>query len=124
LVHEPSEAEHWHNLQRVLDAVERSGMTLRKDKCQFGKREIKFLGHVISREGIKPDPEKIKAITEMSPPTTRKVARRFIGMVNYLAKFSCETAELLAPINAITGKAQQDAFEKVKIMLSQAAGAL
>ena len=59
---------------------------------------------------------------------TRKETRRFIGMVTYLAKFSRETAELLALINAITGKArewvwdlaQQDAFEKVKIMLSQA----
>jgi len=128
LVHGPSEAGHWRNLQSVLSAIKRSGMMLRKDKCEFGKEEIKFLGHVISREGIKPDPEQIKAITEISPPTTRKEARRFIGMVNYLAKFSRETADLLAPINAITGKAsewvreqaQQNAFERVKTMLSQA----
>ena len=68
LVHWPSEAEHWRNLRSVLSAIKRSDMTLRKDKCEFGKQEIKFLGHVISREGIKPDREKIKAITEMSPP--------------------------------------------------------
>jgi len=107
LVHGPSEAGHWRNLRSVLSAIKRSGMTLRVDKCELGKQEIKFLGHIISREGIKPDPEKIKAITEMSPPTTRKEAHRFIGMVNYLAEFSREIADLLAPINAITGKVSE-----------------
>jgi len=128
LVHGPSETDHWQNLRRALEAIERSSMTLWKDKCEFGKKEIKLLGHVISREGIKPDPVKIKAIRDMSPPTTKKEARRFIGMVNYLAKFSRETAGLLASINAVTGSAsewvwenaQQNAFEEVKVLLLKA----
>ena len=50
LVHGPSEAQHWKNLQNVLFAIKRSAMVLRKDKCEFGKQEIKFLGHVISEK--------------------------------------------------------------------------
>ena len=112
----------------MLERIERSGMTLKKEKCEFGKSEIKFLGHVISSTGIKPDPEKIKAILEILPPTSKTEARRFTGMINYLSKFSNKIAELCAPIYAISGtrsvwmwdKVQQEAFEKIKLELSKA----
>ena len=63
-------------------------MTLRKTKCAFGCTEVRFLGHLVSSSGIKPEPGKIKAIVEMKPPRSTKEARRFTGMVNYLMKFN------------------------------------
>lgn len=120
--------EHWSRLRDVLNRIQNSGMTLRKDKCEFGSHEVKFLGHVISACGIKPDPDKVKAIREMNPPTNKKEARRFIGMVNYLNKFSSKLAELCVPIFSIMGKksewlwsdVQQKAFDDIKSVLSEA----
>jgi hypothetical protein len=127
LVYGVNEKEHWARLRTVLQCISRSGMTLRKEKCEFGCREVKFLGHIISGVGVKPDPDKIKAIVDMCAPTTKKEARRFLGMVNYLSKFSSKLAELCAPINALTGSKsswwwgedQQVAFDKIKIEMSR-----
>ena len=64
--------EHDSRLATVLSKVEAAGMTLNKDKCAFGVTEVKFLGHVLSKKGIKVDPEKEKAIREMPPPQRPK----------------------------------------------------
>ena len=88
LVYGRDEGEHEERLQRVLQRLERSGMTLNEDKCQFRVKEILFLGHLITEEGIRPDPNKIKAISEMQPPRNRKELKSFLGMVNYLSRFS------------------------------------
>ena len=66
--------KHWQNLQAVLERIQNSGMTLRKDKCEFGKNEIKFLGHIVGSDGIRADPSKIEAITEMKPPGCKNEA--------------------------------------------------
>ena len=120
--------EHWQRLYEVLKRIENSGMTLKKEKCEFGRSEIKFLGHVISGVGVKPDPEKVRAILEILPPTTKTEAKRFTGMINYLSKFSSKISELCAPIYAVSGsrsiwmwdRVQQEAFEKIKLELSKA----
>ena len=120
--------EHWSRLREVLGKIRRSGMTLRKDKCEFGKSEIKFLGHLVSAAGIKPDPGKVEAVLGLKSPVNKTEARRFTGMVNYLSKFSSELAELCTPIYKVSGSRsqwywgpdQEQAFEKVKIALSKA----
>ena len=102
-------------------------MTLKKEKCEFGVTEIKFLGNVVCLEGVKLDPEKAKTIMSISPPTTKKEAKRFLGMVNYLNKFSSKLAELCSPIYETTNSSpfywgidQQTAFEEIKVELSSA----
>ena len=109
----------------MLQAIEKSGVTLKLAKCEFGCSSVKFLGHVVSGEGISPDPDKVKAIKDMSPPTCKKEARRFMGMVNYLGKFSSNLAKYSSPIYAISGSAsewywgpdQQSAFNSIKTEL-------
>ena len=126
LVYGKNANEHWYRLSKVLKRIEKSGVTLSKEKCEFGTSEVKFLGHVVSSVGIKPDPDKIKAIVDMKPPSTKTEARRFTGMVNYLMKFSSKLAELCSPIHEVTGNksewfwgpVQQDAFEQVKQEIS------
>lgn len=55
--------EHWQNLRQVLQSLRKAGLRLNKAKCVLGVTELKFLGHIISVDGIQPDPGKIKAIT-------------------------------------------------------------
>ena len=87
-----------------------------------------FLGHVISSNGIELDPEKVKAIADLPPPTNMQEVRTFLGMVNQLSKFSDHLAdetksirELLLKGNQWTwGNAQHKAFEQIKVDLAKA----
>jgi len=122
LVYGNTPSQHWARLKKVLNRISKNGMTLRKEKCEFGCTEVKFLGHLISAMGIKPDPDKISAIMDMKKPSNKTEARRFTGMVNYLMKFSDKLAELCAPIYSVSGQKsewfwgpdQQEAFDNVK----------
>ena len=114
---------HWRRLRDVLKRICESGMTPNKEKCQFGVQSVQFLGHIVSGNGVQPDPSKVKAIVEMQAPTNKLETR---GMVGYLSKFSKNISELCSPIYAIMGKKsewywgveQQRAFEGVKVELS------
>jgi len=127
LVYGKTAEEHWDRLREVLVRIEKSGMTLKKEKCEFGCTEIKFLGHLVSNTGIKPDPAKVEAILGLTPPTSKKEARRFSGLVNYLSKFSSKIAGICTPIYAVSGanaewywgSEQQKAFQDIKTELSQ-----
>ena len=79
--------QHWTRPQEVLKRIREAGMTLRKDKCQFGMPSVKVLGHVISAEGVRLNPDKVQAICNFPPPANKR-ERRLMGMVNYLSKFS------------------------------------
>ena len=127
LVFGRNSTEHWKRLRLVLDRIRKSGMTLKKEKCEFGVTEVKFLGHLVSVQGIKPDPDKVAVILALTPPTCKREARSLMGMVNYLNKFSKKLAEISGPIYAVTGTSdfvwgpdQNSAFEKIKVEISQA----
>ena len=87
--------EHNSNLKEVLDTVEQSGLKLNKSKCEFRKEEIGYFGHRVGKNGIKPDPEKVKETVELSPPTNASELRRVLGMVNYLGKFLSDLSSVL-----------------------------
>ncbi|KAJ8340687.1 hypothetical protein SKAU_G00353200 [Synaphobranchus kaupii] len=93
LVFRASREEHDDRLHKVLERLQGEGLTL-NDKCQFSVDQVTFLGHVISARGIEADPDKIKAISEMPLPKDVAEVRRFMGMVNYVGKFSPHIAEL------------------------------
>ena len=103
------------------------GITLNKDKCEFAKNSITFLGHVINSDGISPDPKKTSAISSMKQrPANVSELRRFLGMVNQLGKFSPNIAELSQPLRELHstktvwawGPSQTDAFNKLKHKLT------
>lgn len=95
-------------------------------KCEFSKSSIKFLGQIVDGDGIKPDPEKVKAITEMKEPTSATEVRRFLGMANQLSKFTPNLAEKTKPLRDLLSKknqwlwgdGQQQAFQEIKQELS------
>ncbi len=62
------------------------GIKLNLSKYHTGQHEVKFLGHVVSKNGIKPDPENVEAVSKMKPPTNVKETRRFLGIAGFYRK--------------------------------------
>ena len=81
LVYGATQAEHNTNLEAVLKRIEEAGNTLNREKYSFSQNSIKFPGHIIETSGIRPDPDKIKAIRNMPEPNNVPELRRFLGMV-------------------------------------------
>lgn len=130
LVFGADKRQHDERLQQVLDRLERAGVTLNREKCEFGVTTVKFLGVLVKPDGIYPDPSKVQAITEMAPPQDVSAVRRFLGMVNHVGRFLPNVSQVTAPIRALLGKAvawmwgpeQQHAFEQLKALLTSGQG--
>ena len=122
-------AEHNQRVEAVLKCIQGAGVTLNKDKCEFGKSRLSFLGHIIDQDGIHADPAKTTAILNMSSPTSVPELRRFMGMINQLGKFTPNLAELTQPLRELLSKksqwllgtAQISSFERIKKELSKPA---
>ena len=85
LIHVPTQDAHDTRVQQVLERLQASSITL-NDKCEFSKRRIKFLGHIISDKRVEIDPDKIKAVQDFPRPSTVTELQRFHGMVNRAAR--------------------------------------
>ena len=85
-------------MEAVLNSIEDNGVTLNIDKCEFAKKKIQFLGHLISKDGIQADPSKVEAITQMEAPTKSSELRRFLGMVNQMGKYLPNLAQTSTPL--------------------------
>ena len=90
--------EHDSRLTAVLKRIQAAGVTLNKEKCEFAKTKLIFVGHIVDHQGIKADPEKTAAIKEMSRPENVNELRRFLGMINQMGKFLCNLAQLTPPL--------------------------
>ena len=89
-----------------MKRLEAAGVTLNSDKCKFGRDRVKFLGHLIDREGIRANPEKTSAILQMEAPTNVTELCRFLGMVNQLGKFSARISKLSQPLRELLSTKQ------------------
>ena len=93
-------------------------MKLNKDKCIFGAKELPFLGHVMSQDGVKPDPRKVEEITELPVPTSKVELQRFLGLVNYLGKFILNHSHETAPYINFFEKMRSFSCRNHSLMLS------
>ena len=87
IVHAKTEVKHDQHLHSVLERCEKINLTLNKEKCVFKCKEVTYIGHKLTRDGIKPDDNKVRAINEMPAPSDKKGVERLLGTVNYLGKF-------------------------------------
>ena len=95
-------ADHDKAVYDVLQWCQDVNLKLNKEKCHFRCTSIPFLGEVVLRERVQPDPWKIKALTKMPAPKNKKELQAFLGIINYLAKFSPGTAEVCKPLHKLT----------------------
>ena len=91
-------ANHDRNLLDFLERCKEKGLRLSADKFQLRQQEVRFIGHVASGEGLKIDPLKVQAVSEMPAPTDGAAVLRCLGMVQYLAKFMPHLSDLVLPI--------------------------
>ncbi|GFW09843.1 retrovirus-related Pol polyprotein from transposon opus [Trichonephila clavipes] len=83
IITSPSFTEHIDHLNQVFTLLRDAGLILNKDKCHFTRDKLKYLGLIISKDGIKTDDNKVKAITEMKPPKNNKEVSKFLGMAGW-----------------------------------------
>ena len=104
LIFSPSFELHLKHIETVFQRLSEAGLKLRPDKCHFGRRNVHYLGHVIDKTGISPDPAKIKAVSEYPTPPTLKDLRAFLGLSGYYRRFIRNYAHMALPLYSQTKK--------------------
>lgn len=129
LVYSETPEQHRQLLETVLKTLEKHSFYAKLSKCEFYKQELKFLGHIVSTEGIKVDPKKVEAVQIWPVPKNQKDIRSFLGLANYFRRFIQGYARMASPlnrqlrasVNKITwGAEQQTAFDSIKHALTHA----
>jgi len=118
---------HLVDVIEVLKRLQKAGMQVKPEKCKWFQSAITYLGFLITREGIKPQPDKIQGILDMQRPTTQKSVRRFVGILNFYRDLYPKRAKTLAPLTDLCGQKQklireskhEEAFQKMKTILAQ-----
>ena len=107
LVFSNSKDEHYRKLSEVLDKIEKAGLKINPGKCHFLKEEIKFLGHIVNRKGVKTDPAKTEAIQLFERPKCVKNLRSFLGICNYYRRFIKEYAHKARALEEMCGQKEK-----------------
>lgn len=93
-----TQEEHDSALKRVMDALKAANFTINAEKSRFNVREIEFLGRKLNSEGIQPPSEALRAIRDLSVPTTKKEMHSFLGLVSYFRSFVPNFVDRTAPL--------------------------
>ncbi|KAL0200588.1 hypothetical protein M9458_003775, partial [Cirrhinus mrigala] len=94
--------EHLERLQLAFDRLREHGLKLKPSKCQLVRKEVQYLGHLVSAEGIRTDPEKISKVKDWERPTNRMEVLRFLGFVGYYRRYVKGYSNLAAPLYRLT----------------------
>lgn len=95
---------HLRNIAAVLTRLLNAGLKVNPAKCQFFKREVTFLGHVVSNHGISPDPNKTIKIAAWPTPSSQQQLQQFLGLASYYRRFICDFASISRPLHRLTEK--------------------
>ena len=117
-----NEEEHDRNLILFLETTRKNGLVLNKKKLQFKKEEVSFFGHRWNSTGISPDPKKTESILKMQFPTDKENMHSFLGLVNFLNRYTPKLAELCSPLRKLIlkdshyspGDPEHAAFDAIK----------
>ena len=120
--------QHDERLRQVLDRCRKRNLKLYREKCHIRVSEVHYVGHVLSADGVKPDPKKVEAILTMPTPANREGLQRFLGAVTYLSKFIPNMSQKSAPLRQLLqkdvewswGQVEDDAFTSLKTAISSA----
>jgi hypothetical protein len=120
--------DHLKNLEEVLKRLKYSGLTLSSKKCHLFQKEVQYLGHVVSGNGVAVDQQKVKAVQEWPIPNNLHELRSFLGLCTYYRRYVPGFASIAKPLTRLTeGQRRyswdeecQEAFQKLKNALTNA----
>ena len=99
--YEEAVKDHDNKLVSLLEPCRSKGIKLNSRKLLVRRNQVSFMGHVITSDGLKPDPAKVEWIQKMPIPSDKQAVRRFLGMVNYLQRFSPKLSAVTAPLREL-----------------------
>lgn len=128
VIHGRSLKEHQERLAQILERIRKSGLKLQPNKCQFLRKETIYLGHVITEDGIKPDPSKLDVVKNYPVPKKAKDLQSFLGLAGYYRKFIKNFSYIARPLTQLLKKdaefrwtdQEQEAFQILKEKLTSA----
>ena len=120
--------QHFERLSEVLIRLKEAGLNLKPSKCELLKPEVLFLGHIVSKEGIHPNPKLIEDVVNWDVPCNVKDVQQFLGLCNYYRRFIHKFSDIASPLTQLTKKEVkfvwdsrcQRSFEKLKQVLCEA----
>ena len=124
LIYSKTLHEHMHHVESVLNVLRQNKLYCKQEKCEFLRKEVKFLGYLVGDEGLKVDPAKVEAVQTWPIPTNVRDVRSFLGFVGFYRKFIKDHSNICTPLSELTktadgakfewNAAAQEAFEKMK----------
>ncbi|GFT49814.1 retrovirus-related Pol polyprotein from transposon 412 [Trichonephila clavipes] len=104
--------EHLQNIRKVLSKLSDANLKLNPSKCKFFQKEVNYLGHIISAEGVRTDPEKVSAVKNWKRPKTLRELRSFLGLCTYYRKFVKGFSNIARPLHKLTESKQKFQWTK------------
>jgi len=110
IINSDTKEEHFEHIRRVLRILAEEGVYLKMMKISAFQPQLEYLGHIISREGIRKDPKKVEAILKCKDPINKKQVRQILGKANYLGKFIANMADITGPMSKVTSSSDKVPF--------------
>ena len=104
IIFSKNEEEHLKHIEIIFQKLKEAGLKLKESKCDFFKKEIHYLHHLISDKGIYPLPEKLDTIQNIPKPRNPKEIKQFLGLCGYYRKFVPHFADISRPLAKLTGQ--------------------
>ncbi|GFV75481.1 retrovirus-related Pol polyprotein from transposon 412 [Trichonephila clavipes] len=104
--------EHLQNIRKVLSKLSDANLKLNPSKCKFFQKEVNYLGHIISAEGVRTDPEKVSAVKNWKRPENLRELRSFLGLCTYYRKFVKGFSNIARPLHKLTESKQKFQWTK------------
>lgn len=106
VIYASSLTEHNRKFNKLAERLRNANLRLQPDKCEFLRKEVSYLGHTISEQGIKPDPNKISAVKNFPRPKNAKNIKQFLGLAGYYRRFLPKFSNTVKPLTALLQKDQ------------------
>lgn len=118
-------SEHIDHLTQLLEAIKREGFRLKFTKCTFASDSVKYLGHIIHNNTVRPVRDNLVSIKDFPIPKTQKNVRQFLGKINFYHEYIPKSSVILEPLHNLLRKSQkfvwsvecQNSFERIKNLL-------
>ena len=114
--------DHVTHLKLVIERLQDAGLKLKPSKCHFICQSVEYLGHLITPDGIRPNPQRVSAVSSFPAPTSVHEVRQFLGLTSYYRRFIKNLTKIAQPLHVLTRKGAQfewsDGCETVTLLIS------